>query len=391
MTQERTLVVFPKRLSRLSGGLWIFGAFLLGLGIFVDPHRVFPLCLQAAWFLTLAGLFGVFFIAVNEVTRGVWFAPIRRTAEALAAMMPFAGIAMALVLIGIHFIYEWAHVEVVANDPVLQEKTGWLNVPFFLFRAVVYYALWIFFSRKILGLCRKWDESGDFAVRDKLRAWSAVFLIVMALSLSLASFDFILSLEPHWFSTIFGVYNFARMFQSGICFLIVTCLLLRRLGVFQNIFTPDRQHNLGIYLFAFSIFWMYIWFSQYMLIWYSHIPEETFWYVHRHHTSWGAVSIANIVLNWGLPFFALLSIPSKKKTFILLPVALFVLVGHWVDLTFLVQPTFHKEGVVFGVFEFSAFVFSYAFLFWIWMRGFARRPAVPAKDPWVEEALHSHG
>lgn len=377
-----------RRLQGVLCGLAAAGLLTLLAGAAAAPHRAFPNLLQAAWFLTLAGVFGVFFVALNAVTRGVWFAPLRRVAEALAALLPFAAGATALALLGLHHLYEWSHADAVAADPLLQAKAGWLNAPFFLGRVALYFALWILFARLLLSHSRRQDADGDPAHAARVRKLSGGFLVVMALTLSFASFDLVMSLEPHWFSTIFGVYHFARMFESGVAVLIVACLLLRRWGPFREIFTKQHQHDLGKYLFAFSIFWMYIWFSQYMLIWYSHIPEEISWYLHRHKTPWAAVSIANIVLNWGIPFFTLLSIPAKRSDRILAAVAGVALVGHWVDLTFLIQPTFHREGPVFGVFEAAALMFAFSALFLLLLRGLARHPLVPQKDPEVEAGLH---
>jgi hypothetical protein len=175
--------------------------------------------------------------------------------------------------------------------------------------------------------------------------------VAFGVTFTLASFDWVMSLEPTWYSTIFGVYNFAGLFQAGLAAVVVLALWLERHGPLAGILKDEHLHDLGKLLFGFSVFWMYIWFSQYMLIWYTDIPIETAYFVRRTSAAWTPLFLANIVLNWALPFFVLLGREAKRRRTTLRRIAVVILIGHWVDLSLMIFPAAVGDGPHLGIWE----------------------------------------
>jgi hypothetical protein len=297
---------------------------------------------------------------------------------------------MLVMIFGITTLYEWSHESVVAHDPLLQGKSSFLNLPFFVLRIVLYFVIWIAFSMALRRNSLKQDRTGDERLTERNMRISAGFIVLFALSFWLASTDWIMSLEPHWYSTIFGIYHFSGLLLSGIAGITVLVIVLRRRGVFGDLIRESHLHDLGKLLFAFSTFWMYIWFSQYLLIWYANIPEETVWYLGRERGGWQTFTILNVVFNWVIPFITLLSAKAKKAEGLLLKVSIIVLIGHWIDLFWMIAPPFMRSAPEIGLWEISPLATGIALFFLVTLRGLARHNVVPVKDPTLIESLHYH-
>ena len=273
-----------------------------------------------------------------------------------------------------------------------------------MLRAVGYVVLWVLFSKALLAVSRKQDSAGGVKLTIRNIRLSAVFLTVYAVTFTLASWDWLLSLEPMWFSTMWGVYNFAGMAQAALAVVIILGLLLRKTGgPLAGKFTNDHLHDMGKLLLGFSCFWMYIWFSQYMLIWYSNIPEETSYFIHRMKGPWAPVFILSIILNWIVPFFVLLPRQSKRSESVMVKVACVVLIGRWVDLSLMVLPstiggTLGGEAMGAGAWKFiaSGLLSIAAICVTIGLFNLLFRPAFkksnshPLRDPLLPESLHHH-
>ena len=325
-----------------------------------------------------------------STTRGQLSAAIRRVPEALAGTLPFAAVLLAVVFIARPQLYPWTSASSVegAASPALAFKLAWLYRPFFLFRAAAYSLIWILFAVAIRRASRRQDGDGDRRwTRANVRL-SAAFLMVFGVTFTLASFDWVMSLEPLWYSTIFGVYNFAGLFLSGLAAIVIVALWLERAGPLQNVLTGEHLHDLGKLLFAFSVFWMYIWFSQYMLIWYTNIPEETAYFVRRVHGGWFVLFLANVVLNWLVPFVVLLRRDAKRQRRILGLVAAIVLAGRWLDIYLMIFPAVVGETPRIGVWELGLTASGVGgfglVLAWV-LKG---APAVPLADPDLLRADH---
>jgi hypothetical protein len=360
------------------------------IGLIVEPQRSWANLLLANYYLISLGLGSIIFIAFLSVSNAGWGTAIRRVPEAISSVLPYSAGIMVIMFLSLHSLYEWTHKEVVAADAILQSKSFWLNEPFFIARTIFFLGLWILMTSYLVKFSREQDKSGDASFTQKTKKLSAGFIVVFALSFSFFIFDWIMSLEPHWFSTIFAVYNFSGLFLNGLAAITIVTVLLRRLGPFQDILTEKHLHNLGKLIFAFSTFWMYIWFSQYLLIWYANIPEEVTYFIRREEGGWAIFTVVNILFNWVIPFILLLPKRTKVNEGLLFKICIIIMAGHWIDLYWMILPPFMKASPMFSVWEAGPIVASIAAFFYLTFRTFANENAVPIKDPYLVESLDYH-
>ena len=365
----------------------IIGGVVTVVGIILVPDRAWANLLLANYYVMGLALAAMVFIAIQYVSNAGWATAISRIPEAMTAILPISAIVALALIAGIHHLYEWSHQDVVAGDHVLQSKAAWLNIPFFAIRVVVYCSIWLGFTTYLVRLSRKQDTNGGIKAYKRSKTGSAIFLVIFALSFTLASMDWIMSLEPHWYSTIFGIYNFSGTFLNGLAVITLLVLLLKRMGPFEHIVTTEHLHSLGKLIFAFSTFWMYIWFSQYLLIWYSNIPEEATYLVNRQKGSWLVFTIVNVVFNWAIPFIALLPSWTKKHEGFLLRVCIIIMIGHWIDLFWMIFPTFMPEAPVLNVWELATFMGAIAAFFYVTFRALSQHSLLPTNDPMLIESL----
>lgn len=379
--------------SRLMRNLLILmaiGAAVSVAGAIIVPERAFASILLAGYYLLGTGVAAAVFIALTSVSNAGWSAAIRRVPEAMLATIPVAGVVMILSLLGIHSLYEWSHADAVANDHLLQAKSAWLNVPFFVLRSVLFIGLWLAYARYVARLSRAQDATGDIRITKRIKTASAIFLVVLGTTFTLASMDWIMSLEPHWYSTIFGIYNFAGTFLNGLAAITLVLILLKRMGPFEHILTEEHLHSLGKLIFAFSTFWMYIWFSQYMLIWYANIPEEIVYMLKRQKGSWLLFTIVNVVFNWMIPFVALLPAWTKMRAGFLLRVCIIIMIGHWIDLFWMILPPFMPNAPSLSVWEVAPVLAMVCAFFYFTFRSLSRSDIIPVGDPMLCESLPQH-
>jgi len=359
------------------------------LGIVVAPERTWPNVLLAATYVVGLGLAGMLFLSFHYLTTAGWSVCVKRVAEAMASTLPLAAVLILFCFGGIGVLYEWSHADVVAADPLLQQKAGWFSVPFFIGRGVFYLAVWLLFYRALTRTSRRQDTTGGLAANRRSTVLSACFMAAFIVTFSLASFDWLMSLQPHWFSTIFAVYNFAGSFVSGLAVLTITAIVLRR-GPLAGIVTEHHLHDLAKLILAFSTFWIYIWFSQYMLIWYSNLPEEVTYYVWRHGGAWSVLAAANLLVNWAIPFLVLLPRSAKQNESTLLRVCGLLLVGRWLDLYLMIQPVFEQQAPRLGIWEIAPVVAATALFVWFLRGGLGQADLVPRGDPYLQESLRHH-
>ena len=272
-------------------------------------------------------------------------------------------------------------------DHLIQHKLAYLNEDSFIFRAFLYFALWNIIALFIYNNSMKHDRSGDIKILERLRYFCmspmGVFFFI---SLTFAGLDWQMSLAPHWYSTMYGVYTFAGAFLAFLAFLTFTIIRLQDQGYLQNIVTKEHYHDLGKYLFAFTVFYCYIAGAQFYFIWYSNIPEETIWYLHRWVGSWKIISTLLIVGKFFIPFFILIFRGSKRNIRLLQVMTLWVLFMHYIDINFIIMPTVHKQNFYFGIYDLITML-SFALIF---IGGFkyitSRSNLVPLNDT---ELIHS--
>jgi hypothetical protein len=352
-----------------------------------NPKQFFFSWLVSFLFFLSLALGALFFVLIQFAAQGGWGIVLRRIGETVFTTIPVMAALVVPLLLGLHDLYEWSHPEAVEQDPLLQWKAPYLNVPFFLIRVVLYFGIWSFIALLYYRGSRGQDATGDPGVSARLRRLAGPSIIVLAVTQTFASVDWIMSLTPHWYSTMFGVYFFAGSFVGFIALLSVVAAAMRRAGLLDTVINAEHLQDVGKLLFAFTVFWTYIAFSQFFLIWYANLPEETTWYRARLEGSWMTVSVLLMVGHFVAPFFYLMGRAVKRNGATLAIGGAWLLVMHFVDLYWQVMPTLHPEGVRVSLLDVAAFVaIGGCFLAatsWL-MR---RQALVPLRDPRLAESL----
>jgi hypothetical protein len=378
----------PRSVTRLIVSLICIGLASLAAVLWLARDRVLSDLLLASYYLMGLGLGGVLFVALQYVSGAGWSVAFRRVPEAMASVIPIAALCLMLVLVAASSLYPWTRSlaeETTPNQNWLHHF--WFNWPFLLARSAIYLGSWLLLSRALIRRSRLQDVDGDVRHTYLNVRISALFLVVFSIEFWLASEDWLMSLDPDWSSTIFSVYHFSGILVAGVAGIVVMSAWLSWLGPFRHVLTKSHLHDLGMLLFGFSTFWMYLWFCQYMLIWYVDNPEETAWFTRRLHGAWLPLMLLNLLVNWGIPFVILLPRWTKEDVRILVPVAIVVLVGRWLDIYLgilgrLPPPPFPvalcETGLLAGVGGLFAFLF---------FRTLTRAPLLPLADPYLSESL----
>ena len=331
------------RIAYPVGVLGLVASGVLGFARGADPERFYLAYLMSfAFFLSLT-LGALFFVIIQHLTRAGWSVVLRRLAEGVAANATLMALLFVPLLFGMGSLYEWMVPEVVAHDHLLQAKSAYLNPVFFYVRIAVFFAVWIFLANWFLRQSTLQDETGDPGLTTKMQRMSAPAIYLFALTLTFFAFDVLMSLEPHWFSTIFGVYYFSGSALAFFSTLPILAYLLQRSGRLTGLISTEHYHDVGKLMFGFTVFWAYIAFSQYMLYWYANIPEETEWFLRRQTGQWEGLSWFLLVGRFLVPFLALISRIPKRRKGMLAAAAIWLLFVHWADMYYLVMPHYAVE------------------------------------------------
>ncbi|APF19857.1 hypothetical protein [Caldithrix abyssi] len=366
-------------------GAVAFGISLIGL--FVDSRQFFFSYLVAWVFWVSVGLGAMFFVMLSHLTGTVWGIVLRRISEAVMMSVPLLALGFIPILLGMHHLYEWTHPEVVAAHHVLQAKTAYLNIPFFAIRSTVYFLVWYLVARKLYKTSLEQDKLGGVEQIQKMRKVSALGMVLFALTITFAAFDWLMSLQPEWYSTIYGLYIFSGGFVAALAFIILAIAALHRKKVLTEQITVEHYHDLAKLLMSFTIFWGYMAFSQYFLIWYANIPEETVFYLKRWEGSWKVFGLFLVFGNFLVPFLGLMSRAAKRNVRFLQFIALWTLFGHWVDLYWNAVPVLHPQGIRLSWMDLTLFVgFAAFFLMLYWMR-LRSNPVLPVGDPNLQKSI----
>lgn len=382
VVKEPSPFLFDSKLKGLCAAFCFLGlvAFLFGLKI--DATRTWQAFLMAFFFFTSLSLVSVAFLALNHLSGAMWSVNVRRVFEAFASFIPYAFVLMIpLAIFGAPELYIWLDPEVVAQDALLQHKEPYLNKGFFLVRTIIFFLGWFLFSKKIIGNSVKQDATGDEKLLSGLIPYSVGYLGFFALSFSFLSVDLLMSLEPHWFSTIFGVYLFGGSFQALMAASMLVVIFLMKRGLYNGMVTVDHLHDLGKFLLGFTIFWAYIAFSQYMLIWYANMPEETIFFMHRQVGAWMWFSLSLVFLKFIVPFLLLLPRWAKRNTSYVSIICWLVLFTQFMDLYWLIYPNFDEHHLQFSFYEvFISLGMGGLFCFAVF-RFLSSHSLIPMKDP----------
>lgn len=330
-----------------AGVVGAIGLLLFGIGLLVDPRQALHSYLTAYIAALGLALGALIMVMISHLTGAVWFRELRRAAEAIAVVMPVLAVLFLPLLLGRHWLYPWAGPAADLAEPVresIEARRGYLNAPFFAARAAVYFALWIVAAL----LLRRWsmhrDRSQDDGSARRQRVMSAAALPAVALTMTFAAFDWVMSLSAEWFSTVYGVYVFAGGFVAALAALAAVAPGAQRAGLLHPV-SIDSTHALGTLLFAALAFWLYIGFSQFLIIWIADVPAEVAWYLPRLRTSWAAVAGLLLLGHFLGPFLLLLMRRVKRAPGALAGVGAWLLVMHYVDVYWLVAPQLHIHGV----------------------------------------------
>ncbi len=364
-----------------AGGL----TFLCGL--FLAPDRVWGGFLAGFAWLASVAIAGPAAIALLSLAGARWWVALRRVPEAMAATLPAVGLLGLCLPLGLHALYEWSHPGVVAADPLLSRKAAWLDGTFFSLRLVVILVLWIVAARLLVARSRRFAAEGGDAARRALVRASALFMAVFAPTFSVAAFDWLMSLEPHWFSTMFALLHAGGAMAAGTAAAVLLALRAEREGPLAGLLREEHLHDLGKLLFALTLFWGYCWFCQYMLIWYTDMPEETAHYLARREGPWWLLVQATLALKWGVPFLALLARRACRSRVVLARVAACVLAGHALDLYVQVGPPLMGVTPRFGAWELLPLAGAVALFFWLASGALRRAAAEPVDHPHLHDSL----
>jgi hypothetical protein len=366
----------------------LIGVLAFALGLMKDQERIWHSFLVSFFFFTSLGLGGTFFLAINHAAGAGWSVNIRRFPEAMASFLPIAAVGGLVLLFGAHHLYEWLDAKAVAQDYILQGKASYLNGTFFAIRVILFFGLWLLFAGKMVGNSVQQDQTGADSFTNNNLKLGVIFLLVFALSYSLFGVDTMMSLQPHWYSTMFGVYCFAGLFQSSLAFITILTVFMMKKGLLRGLVNENHLHDMGKYMMAFTIFYAYIAFSQYMLIWYANLPEETIFYLNRSNGPWMAVSLSLVFFKFAIPFLLLLPKAAKRTPSHLVMVASLILVMQVVDDYWLVYPNLNNNQILLSWQEVGVFLGFLGLFLWSLVRFLSTHNLVPIRDPRREESIH---
>ncbi|NNE66998.1 MAG: hypothetical protein HKN33_10580 [Pyrinomonadaceae bacterium] len=355
------------------------------VGGFLLSPRFWQSFLHNSYFFMTIALGGAVFVAVNHVANAGWHTTFRRVPEAMTTYIWVGAITILAIYLGKETLYEWTYTSYSHHGHELTFKNTYLDSAFFLIRMLVILACWCGLTFLLRRESFKQDATGDIVHTSRSKTWSALFLVVFGITFTFASFDWIMSIEPMFFSTIYGFYHIAGVLLSGTAAITLLTILLKRRGYLEGV--GDKQmHALGKLVLGFATFWAYIWVCQYLLIYYANIPEETIHYVKRTSPNgWWQVFILALFLNWIVPFLMLLRKKVKMYENWMLAACGIVLIGHWVDIYIQIFPTFYPTPMI-GFVDIALLLgFSALFIF-VFTKGLSADALVPRNDPYLSEA-----
>ncbi len=378
----------PKNLNVVTFGCLFFGLITVILGFILNPQRLWTSYLTSFFYFACLAVGAMFFIAFNHAAKAGWSASIRRFAEAMTSYIPVMLVTSFVLILGFKKLYIWSDADQL--HALGGGKLTYLNPTFVAVRLILFALGCLVFKSLIVGNSIKQDTTGEHSLTYKNLTYSIGFIAFFAIFFTLFSFDLIMSLLPTWYSTIFGIYCFAGAIQSTMAVLAIMIVWLKKSPWLSGYVTEEHQHDVAKFLKGFTIFWAYIAFSQFMLIWYANIPEETEFYIIRSLNGWMAISFSLLIFRFIVPFLVLLPRGAKRNDTVLVSISILVLVMQYVDLYWLVYPNFFDGIPQFGGWEIGIFC-GFAGLFLMTMIQFLKKNNLVAiKDPRLHESLKHH-
>ncbi|MCO6496527.1 MAG: quinol:cytochrome C oxidoreductase [Chitinophagaceae bacterium] len=367
----------------------------------VNSTRFWAVLVQNSTYWMLLVNVALFFIVISTLAQGGWNAAFRRVNEAITSVIPVMAIITFIILLcvvvgGRYDIYHWLDGEAVAHDELLNHKKGFLNAGVFLGFTFVVLFLWSYLGRKINKLSRESDEMGamDFETSKKFNAqnlkFSAYYIVIYLLSVaSILPWLWLMSIDPHWYSTMYSWYTFASTFVAGIAMLTLFVIYFKNQGQLEYV-NKEHLQDLGKFMFAFSIFWTYLWFDQFMLIWYGNIPEETVYFKSRLQGPYKGLFYLNLIVNFILPFLLFMKAASKRNYALVTFVSIVIIFGHWIDFYQMVMPGTVYNNPHLSWFEFGIALGFVGVIMWGVNRFAVKTPMTALNDPFLKESIIHH-
>jgi len=398
MSQDN-LVLYEKK--ELPGKLTIIGLAILILGIILTVLAFSTDTLRASYNLILSltwiygiGLGALFLVALEYIVGADWSVPFRRVTEIVATLIFVVPILSIPLLLNLDTVFVWLNPELLKADKYIAGKVPYLNQDFFVIRTIAIFIIMFIFYYLLVGRSFKQDKTKNPNINRFSVKLSALFMPIFAICITVISMDWLMSLEPKWFSTIFGVYYFAGSVLAALSLITFISILLAENGYLSKYLTEDHYYNFGALMFAFTNFWAYIAFSQFMLIWYANIPDETLWYMTRGNEGWFAVSIGLIIVKFAIPYLALVTRPSKSNPFRLKIIAVWVFLAHYYDLYWIVMPEYTRKTAehtpVYSWFELSVPILVISLIWVVFTFVGKNKNLMPIGDPKFRKGLEFH-
>lgn len=394
-SQHTTLsdrLTFPED-NRIAVGFLaagIVGAVLSLIGLAVNTEQFFFSYLTSFVFIASLVLGALFFVMVQHVTRSSWSVVVRRIPETISYQLLWLGLLFVPILFGMEFLYEWTRPERIATDELTQHKLPYLNTPFFIIRNIIYFAVWGFLGYRLYKNSIAMDRQENAALDKQQKILSAPGLIIFAFTVAFASFDWLMSMDSHWFSTMFGVYYFAMSFQTILAVIILLVLYLFRNGLLKHTINKAHMHDLGAFLFGFTVFYAYIAFSQFLLIYYANIPEETLWFYYRFEGSWIVLAWLFLIGRFAIPFILLLGKKAKTNYKLLAGVSLWIIALQFLEMFWIVMPILHQDSFTLHWLDISMLLAFFGISTGLFFRQFGKHSMIPKNDPLLKESLNKH-
>jgi hypothetical protein len=346
----------------------------------------------ACIFFMLVSLGVLAFYAIQQVAQAGWSPVLFRVMQGITSYLPVGAAIFFVILIlcGLHFnhMFVWLDPEVVAHDKLIANKSGYLNFPFWIVRAAIFLSGWCLYQYYSRKNCLAQDEATDNLMYKKNFKLSAMFLVFFIVSESIMSWDWIMSIDPHWFSTLFGWYVFASFFVSGVTTIALVTLYLKSRGYLEFVNT-SHIHDLAKFMFGLSVFWTYLWFSQFMLIWYANIPEEVTYFITRIQ-DYNLPFFGAVVMNFLFPLLILINTDFKRISWVLVMAGIVILSGHYLDFFNMVMPGTVGDRWFIGVSEISSVLFFLGLFIYVVFSALAKSPLLAKRNPFIEESKHFH-
>lgn len=375
------------KLKSILSAMIFVGVIAFIICLMTKPERAWQAYLVGLFYFLSLGAVGLFYVAIQFLTKAGWSVLVRRIFESFTAYLPVAAIlTVVMSVFGGTALYKWLRPEYVLQDPLLLHKQGYLNPTFFGIRLLLFFGGWILFQKLIVGASLLQDKTGDKSIVNTIVPKCVAYIAFFALSFSFMSVDLIMSLEPHWFSTIFGVYLFGGSSQTFFALVILIAIYLIKSGHYNGMVNENHIHDLAKFMLGFTVFWAYIAFSQFMLIWYANLPEETIFFQHRMEGSWAVASVLLLVFKFVVPFLALLPRWTKRDYRFVSVICVLILVTQFFDLHWLIYPNFNDHSVLFSFWEvaiFAGFAGSFGLVV---TRFLSKNSLVPMNDVFLQES-----